>query len=364
MPDPAKISIIIPIYNAEQYLEKCLESITAQTLQDIEIICVNDGSKDGSLKILEEFAARFSTGERFKIINKENTGYGHSMNIGILVAKGEYIGIVESDDFIELKMYEDLYALAVKDAADMVKSDWYEYWSDSQKSVKAGKIAKARTLKICQAKDDPSILKIRPTIWSAIYRREFLAKNNIKFLETPGASYQDTSFAFKVAALAEKIVFSDKAYYYYRQDNLGSSMNHGAKVYYICGEYEEISAFLDSQPQLKASLNSYKLIMQYRAYMWNLSRINKDLRGEFAERFSLEFKKYFEKGELTKEFFKKCPEREVMSLINNPQKFLSGFERGLLRTKLSDLRRKLISVKINSSRISVSIFGKQILKTG
>ncbi len=361
MSEIIKISVVVPIYNVEKYLGQCLESIAAQTLEDIEIICVNDGSKDNSLKIIEKFAAQ---DKRFKIIDKENSGYGHSMNVGIAAAQGEYIGIIESDDFIEPKMYEDLYTLAVQGNADLVKSDWYDYWSSPEKTIKAGKIAKSRTGKICQTKNDPLILKIRPTIWSAIYKREFLTQNNIKFLETPGASYQDASFAFKVAALAGKIMFSNKAYYYYRQDNSGSSMNSKSKVYCICDEYKELGAFLDSQPQLKADFNSCKLIMQYRAYMWNLSRIDKDLREEFTKHFSLEFKKYFEEGELTKEFFRKCKKREVMNLINNPQKFLVEFEKGLIKAKLSDLRRKLISIKINSSRVSISVLGKQILKMG
>ena len=322
---------------------------------------MNDGSTDDSPRILAQFAKQ---DKRFKILDKENTGYGHSINIGIETAKGDYISIVESDDFIDSKMYEDLHELATKYDADLVKSDWYDYWSEPSKAIQAGKIAKKRTGKICTAKDDPSILKIRPTIWSAIYKREFLTKNNIKFLNTPGASYQDTSFALKTAIMADKIVFSEKAYYHYRQDNLNSSMNNAEKAYCICNEYKEIGEFLNSNPVLKSEFNSYKLIMQYRAYMWNLSRIDGNLRENFVKHFSCEFKEYFEQGELTKEFYKKCKKREVINLINHQQKFLKDFEKNLGKSKLSDLRRNLISIKINSSRISISLFGKQIFKAG
>ena len=93
---PIKVSIVIPVYNVEHYLVECLDSAMNQTLHDIEIICVNDGSKDSSLEILLEYAKRDS---RIKIIDKENAGYGHTMNLGIDMARGEYIGIIESDDY-------------------------------------------------------------------------------------------------------------------------------------------------------------------------------------------------------------------------------------------------------------------------
>ena len=93
-----KVSILIPIFNVEKYLRQCLDSAVNQTLKDIEIICINDGSTDSSLEILKEYAKVYNS---IKIINKQNTGYGHSMNCGLKLAKGEYIGIIESDDFAD-----------------------------------------------------------------------------------------------------------------------------------------------------------------------------------------------------------------------------------------------------------------------
>ncbi len=121
---PVKVSIVVPVCNVEQYLRECLDSCVNQTLQDIEIICVNDGSKDGSLEILKEYAAKDS---RVKVINKDNAGYGHTMNIGMDMAVGEYIGIVESDDYVESNMYEVLYDLAVQNDIDIVKGDFYRF---------------------------------------------------------------------------------------------------------------------------------------------------------------------------------------------------------------------------------------------
>ena len=126
-----KVSIVVPIYNVEKYLSQCLDSICAQTLSDIEIICVDDGSTDGCPDLLESYRKR---DDRFKIIRKANSGYGDSMNKGFAAATGEYIGIVESDDFIEPEMFETLYNAAIQNDADVVKSNFWLYWSDPEKN--------------------------------------------------------------------------------------------------------------------------------------------------------------------------------------------------------------------------------------
>ena len=123
----AKVSVVVPIYNVENYLRECLDSLIHQTLKDIEIICVNDGSTDSSLEIIEEYAKRDN---RIKVINKLNTGLGATMNIGINAATSEYIGILESDDFTDIKMFEDLYFVAKQHDADIVISDFSCMWKN------------------------------------------------------------------------------------------------------------------------------------------------------------------------------------------------------------------------------------------
>ena len=122
--NPIKVSIVIPVCNVEQYLTECLNSAVNQTLGDIEIICVNDGSKDSSLEILLDYARRDS---RVKVIDKDNAGYGHTMNLGMDMASGEYIGIIESDDYVDLHMYEDLYQIAQENRLDWVKADFNRF---------------------------------------------------------------------------------------------------------------------------------------------------------------------------------------------------------------------------------------------
>lgn len=135
--DTPLISLLVPICNVERYLRECLDSARDQTLADIEIICINDGSTDSSLEIINEYAAADS---RFVVIDKPNSGYGDSMNKGLSIARGEYIGILESDDYFELDALETMYDAAKSVDAEVVKADFYLFWStpDVRKTVSCG----------------------------------------------------------------------------------------------------------------------------------------------------------------------------------------------------------------------------------
>lgn len=355
-----KVSVLVPIFNVEKYLSKCLESLIIQTLKDIEIICINDGSTDNSLEIVNEYAKQDS---RIKVINKANSGYGDSMNKGLEIATGEYIGIVESDDFVKDTMFEELYNLAIENDLDIVKSDFYYYTAKNNLSRQAGKIKK-NIGKVFSAKDDLSILKLMPTIWSAIYRRHFLEENNIKFLPTAGASYQDTSFAFKALVSAQRIMFTDKAYLYYRQDNENSSVKSKNKVFAICDEWEEITNYLNSKPDLKSLANDIKLVIQFNSYVWNAIRIDEKYRDDFLSKFKDTFKFYLDNSEINEILYKAIGKKDLNLLLNNTKKFREHIDILALKKNKKLNRRKLFSVRINSSRISIVVFGKQIIELG
>ena len=125
-----KVSIVVPIYNVERYLRKCLDSIRNQTLKDIEIICVDDGSTDSSGIILDEYARQDS---RFCIVHKKNEGYGKAMNVGIGLATAPYVGVVESDDWIEPDMYENMLTLMEMQKVDALKTDFYRFYDDGSR---------------------------------------------------------------------------------------------------------------------------------------------------------------------------------------------------------------------------------------
>ena len=122
--DHPYVSVVVPVYNVQTFLPECLDSLISQSLKNIEIICVNDGSTDDSLTILRSYAEKDS---RVKVLTKENRGYGHTMNLGFSAAKGEYIGICESDDFADKRMYEDMYRFAKKKNLDLLKANYYEH---------------------------------------------------------------------------------------------------------------------------------------------------------------------------------------------------------------------------------------------
>lgn len=221
-----KVSVIIPVYNVEKYLRECLDSVINQTLQDIEIILIDDGGKDNCPRIIDEYAKKDS---RIVAIHKENGGYGQTCNVGLERAHGEYISIVEPDDYIDKNMYEDLYKLAKKNDTDIVKSDFYKniqcenkkqcnkHFSQNLKtSLKEG----TYTLN-----EQPEFLQYHPSIWSALYKKEFLDENNIRFVEAPGAGWTDNPFQVQCFCLAEKIMYTSNAYYYWRvtsEDPMGN----------------------------------------------------------------------------------------------------------------------------------------------
>lgn len=354
----AKISVIVPVYNVEKYLTECIESIRSQSLEDLEIICVNDGSTDNSLDILNNFAKQ---DKRIIVINKTNSGYGHTMNMGLNAATGEYIGIIESDDFADKNMFEDLYKLAKDNDADIAKGDWFNYWSKNKFARKNNRISSAKAFQLTNSKKDKSLLRINPSVWSAVYKREFLNKYNIRFLETPGASYQDLAFSFKVFALAERVILTDKAYLYYRQDNMNSSVKSKTKVYCVCDEYDEIDRFLEEYPQLKFEFKVQEEINRYNGYVSSVLRIDDAVKPEFVKVFSEHFKEEYATGLLGNEFFKKINKKEFLTLINNPEKYIKVLKSIERKRKFNQLRKNILSVHFRNGRLNLTLFGKEVI---
>lgn len=292
-----KLSILVPIFNVEKYLDECLNSLAKQTLKDVEVICINDGSTDGSSNILQRYAKKYTN---FTVINKKNSGYGDSMNQGLKKATGEYIGIVESDDFIEPNAFEELYKLATKTSADIVKANYFYHSEAGDEIHEVVKNQKLNTP--LSISDNPSILLEEPGIWSAIYRRDFLNKNKIRFRTTPGASYQDTGFHFKSFCAAKRIVYTKKAYLHYRTDNANSSVKSLEKVNYIVGEYAEIEKYIGNLDLSKEAIYTLQ-VAKFGAYHWNLQRLPKTLAVKFAKTIKAEFKTTRESDLPQKKYF-------------------------------------------------------------
>lgn len=253
----AKASVIIPVYNVEKYLPQCLESVVNQTLQDIEIICVNDGSTDGSLKVLEDYAQKDS---RIRIINQDNQGQGVARNNALKIAEGEYIAFVDSDDWLETDALEKLYEFAKTCNAEAVVFDFVEFdeKSGKEKFESFGEKIKKRYHYDLTEKGSFNwrdlkkhcLINLTDAAWHKIYSREFLIKNDIKF--GVERNKEDYIFSLNVLFNAEKIHYFNEYLYTYR-------LRKGSQVYRVSSERIDI---LDSIKQTQELLNKLGLLQE------------------------------------------------------------------------------------------------------
>lgn len=312
-----KFSIIVPVYNVSAYLSECMESIIGQTYKNLEIICINDGSTDDSGRILNMYAQR---DQRIKVIHNNNAGYGYTLNLGISIAQGDYISIVESDDYISSDMYETISRIILENniQADILKASFYHI---SKKECNKQKLfAPEMCGKIIQPQEYIQLFWIPCSIWSAVYRKDFLMQNSIRCLDTPGASYQDTSFWFKALSVAKTMILTNEAVYYYRVDNVGSSINSGTKAFCVCEEVREIERYITEKELRTSFLEGAKFAYIYRTYMWNYYRLTIGLRSAFWTEMVREFMKMKQSCEFKSEYWKQDEWKTINDIIAEPEK--------------------------------------------
>ena len=290
VPDPAghnvKVSVIIPSLNAAGQIRECLDSVRRQTLPELEILCVDAGSTDGTAAILEEYAA---LDNRIRYLQSERKSYGFQMNAGIEAAGGEYIGIVEPDDYVAEDMFEKLYDAAHGNRLDYVKSNFYKFvdyrgrrhyrkWERSYWGQSGDIFGRVILLK-----ETPRALVYgdHGNIWSGIYRREFVLERKIRFHETPGASYQDTGFALLCSLEAERVMFVEDCFYRYRQGGTGASVRSQDKHSVIIAEYAWIWEQMKSRGLTDEVCRSFYMVMKFHSYLWNYNRLRPEGRRRF-----------------------------------------------------------------------------------
>lgn len=323
-----KVSIIVPVYNVEKYLEKCLDSIINQTLRDIEIICVNDGSTDGCYDILDDYMKKDN---RIRVIHKQNSGYGHSINVGYEMATGEYIGIVESDDFIKSDMYETLYSYAHKYQLDLVKSNAVFLWETMGIQYSSyNKMFEEYYNRILDSNDRELMYKFFMNTWTGIYKKSFLEKYHIKHNTTQGASYQDNGFWMQTLAFCERAMWLKDAFYYYRQDNPMASIKSKSKVYAMSDEYEYVFDILKEKAGDKEkAICLYFKLFRHRG---NFLRIEDTLKREFCNKVIddyLKYKNYIVKNnELVKwfEWISNDPDEACEFIIQKKKKIMNSLQ--------------------------------------
>ena len=285
-----KVSIIVPVYNVEEYLRQCLDSLINQTLNEIEIICVNDGSTDNSLKILEEYQQENS---RIKIINKKNEGLGAARNSGMEHAKGDYIGFVDSDDWVDLTMFEKLYNNAKKYNSDIVMCPIYSS-DDNKESDNNFSYFNLEcfnedydNIVFDNTKTKKFIFRICVTAFNKIYRNNFLKKINAKFPE--GVIFEDNPFFYKTFLNANKITLIRDFLYFYRAKRPNSIISNANKNYFDVIKIHKISRNIlfseDKFQDLKYDFLNYQIgSIFYRYY-----QVSDDHKKEFFDLIKIDF---------------------------------------------------------------------------
>ena len=320
-----KVSIVMPSLNVVRYIKECIDSVVNQSLRDIEIICVDAGSTDGTWEILKEYETE---DERIHLLKSNKRSCGYQMNLGVDYARGKYIGIVETDDCVPREMYEELYALAEKYDVDFVKADYYRFTGEvGKRTFTLEKVVDDssyynRVINVPQEKDS---FYFKNNIWNGIYRRDFLKRNNIRQNETLGASYQDNGFWFQTFMYANKIFLSDKAYYMNRRDNAGSSVHDLTKVFCISDEYHFLENILRSD---SVRFSEYKFEFTracFVNYHWNLGRIPFRRKKEFLALFSRDFQRFVSEKMIDLNMLNDFEKGQLFQIVYSPDKFAEKY---------------------------------------
>ncbi len=212
-----KLSIIVPVYNMEKYIERCLNSLINQSLVDFEVIIVNDGSTDKSKEIIMKYIEKYPY--KFKYYEKENGGLSSSRNYGFKFASGKYIAFLDSDDYVEKNMYEEMINLALKEDLDLVECDYIWEYPDGKK-----RYDKRRKYTCIE----DMIKRPRVVAWNRLIKRKIIEKNNIRFPN--GKIYEDLEFYFKLLPHLNRISYIPKYFVHYTQREDSISNNQNKKV--------------------------------------------------------------------------------------------------------------------------------------
>lgn len=282
------VSILVPVYNVSKYLRQCLDSLVNQTLSDIEIICVNDGSTDESGKILQEYAAVDS---RIVVVNKANGGLPSARNAGLDVARGKYVGFVDGDDYVDSDMYRKMYNAAIANNADIVVCGGHLFPKEEKASQWLKDVLSPRDITYRAGGEDAlySERGAKPFLWRDLIKKQLIDEHNFRLDESIVVG-EDQAFQFKVFPAAKRVTFISDKLYYYRYSRPESIMNepqykdYGAR---ISKHVNMMASIIQNSPGLFSSKDSAVRFFSWcvEFIYWDIIRVNAADRVDIARSF-------------------------------------------------------------------------------
>ena len=359
-----KISVIFPVYKVEKYLMQCIDSILNQSLNEIEVILIDEGDIDECRAIIDMYETGIKKDKRIKTIHEKNGGYGASVNKGIDIAKGEYISIIESDDFIKSDMYEKLYSYAKNLNADVVKLPYFEYsdkTSDSNEEILPcffmDEVKDLPVNKLFSIEEYPILASIHPSFWAAIYKKSYLKEKNIRLLEAKGAGYVDNHFRLQTLCQTNKIAWYNEAFNYYRLTNENAStVLYNVSVF--IKRWEDVHKFIREKiPEKWKILAPYCIKEEYaniysKLYLCGYSITNEDFEiiKNNLENYSID--------DIKKSPLHNQAKRLCLAIKKNPDKLKKFINKKVSNNKVLLFGIKLFEIKkIDSRRFWLLLFG-------
>lgn len=315
-----KVSIIMPSLNVADYIELAIRSVMEQSMTDIEIICIDASSNDGTWEILESLS---NEDKRITLVKTSTRSYGYQVNLGIKIATGEYVAIVETDDFVNQDMYEILYEYAHSNDCDYVKADYRAYWTQkngekvfvNRKNPEDGSLYK----KVICPKQYPRLGEDDWYLWTGIYNRNFIIGNQIRFTESKGAAFQDIGFLIKTMQYAKRAMYVDDMLYNYCIDREGASSNQKNILLYAVAEFK--NSINDCRPESGDNELFYarmaKSFLCCASEMDTLSVENEECFNWFADHLKLAIEKQY----LTESIIAASIWKQVMLLVHDKDKY-------------------------------------------
>jgi hypothetical protein len=240
-----KVNVIVPIFNASKHLSLTLDSLVNQTLDSFELILVNDGSTDNSQEIIDVYKDKYPT--LIRSYTKANGGIAHTRNFGLQHVNSEYFGFVDSDDIVEVDMFEKLYQNAIENNSDVVFSDFYWTYPDYETRTNDGPYLNNKEI----------LIKMFATLWNKLYRTDFVKQLDLHFPD--GYRYEDASFLYRLAPFIKKWSYVNEPYVHYRQTVGSITHNHNDRVKDMIHVFNDILTFYKENHLF----NDYKLELEY-----------------------------------------------------------------------------------------------------